>query len=51
MAWVSEFSITGGVQVEVGKPLSKDTVERIQVSVEGPSPEVMYYISSSSIIL
>ena len=35
---ISEFSITGGIQMEIGKPLSKDTIERIQVSVEGPNP-------------
>lgn len=51
MEWVSEFSITGGVQAEVGELFRKDTVERIQASVGGPNPELMYYISSSSMIL
>ena len=51
MEWVSEFSITGGVQAEVGELFRKDTVERIQASVGGPNPELMYYIASSSMIL
>lgn len=40
MEWVGELSIVRGVQAEVGKPLSRDPVERIQVSVQGPNPEL-----------
>lgn len=42
MEWVDELSIVRGVQVEAGKPLSRDPVERIQVSVQGPDPELMF---------
>lgn len=43
MEWVSELSIAGGVQAEIGKPLSRETVERIQVTVQGPNPELILH--------